>query len=282
MFDFSRKTAFGVRLVSAVALVTFPTAWAARGEMIDLGYEFRMAANLGVLEKPDDPVAAMLAAWQTQHDLQIARNMPFAELVNTSQMETTEIKMFRMTVGDVDHQFDWVRVVDASPGVTVSVHLIDTVEQGLAGDELQLEFENFRPGDFVRFQLDLDPDHDDMFPLSDFRTVLFDANGDDATDNATLETIFHDAQAVDEVSLLGQLSDYHIDGPLFVGPAFHNYSVMDHVTIFPASQTGQVELATSIPEPSAWVLLMSALGGLAWTRVGRAIGGAATSKTSVT
>ncbi len=262
MLEYLPKTVLGVRLLAAFTLAFFLAAPASHGEMINLGYEFRMAANLGVLENPGDPVTAMLAAWQTQHDLQIARNMPFAELVNTSEMDTTEITMFSMTVGDVDHQFDWVRVVDASPGVTVSVHLVDMVENGLGGDEFRLEFNNFQRGDFVRFQLDIDPDNADAFPLSDFRTVLFDANGDDAADNASLEAVFHDAQAASPVLLQDQLPDYPIDDPLYVGPAFHSYSAMDHVTIFPATRSGQLELATSVPEPSVWVLLASALASL--------------------
>jgi hypothetical protein len=254
LFDILKGTAW---LVAIVWLLLFPQV--GQSETIDVSYELRLGADEGLIEDPDDPVAALLAAWHTQHDLQLARNMPYVQLINTSEMASTEITKFTMTIGDTDHNFDWAQVVATSPGVDVTIDLIDTVENGLRGDVLELGLANFVKDAFVRFRVDLDPDAGDAFPLGDFRTILFDANGNDSEDNSRIEVTFDDPDGIEPVTVVSHLEDYVVVGPLFVAPAFHAHSVTDHVEVFPAGGEGYLEVGVAVPEPHTGTLLVLGL-----------------------
>lgn len=243
------------------------------GETMPISYQLRLAADEGLIQSPDDPLAAMMAAWQTQYDLQLARNKPFLLLINTSPVSDAELTRFTMTVGKAAYHFDLADVVAVSSGADANIAITMPGQKAVGGEVIELELSNFTQDAFVLFQIGLAPDADDVFPLSDFRTVLFDANGDDTSDNAVVAASFETSDGDNATTLSGPLEDFEVQGPVFVGPAFHAYETMDHVGVFTHRDEGDLLVDRPVPEPSALVELLLGLGGLiACSRRSRVIG----------
>lgn len=237
----------------------------------NVGFELRICADQDLIQNPDDPLLAMVAAWKTQYDLQLARNMPFLLLRNTSAETTAEITGMTMTIGSRDFNFRSVQAIDLSPGVDMTIELQST-DSMIDADQFELGLSGLVPGMFALLRLDIDPDVGSVFPLPDFRTVLFQANGDGSdADNSFVEVTFDGASAASSMTLGGPVEDFVVDGPLFVGPTFHAHERMDHVRVFSMRQTGTSVVEQAVPEPSAWGLLV--VGMLMttgrWRRVAR-------------
>jgi hypothetical protein len=160
-----------------------------------------------------------------------------------------------LSIGDTAANFDWVQMVlttKADPGdpdIGVHISLVDGLEDGLRSDQVQLEFTNFLPGAMVRFRVDLDADSPNSFPSPDFRTVLFDANGSDNSDNAEIQVTFDGLP--DPRTLTRKLDDYAVPEPTLLGPGFRSYLEMDTVRIFAVS--GDLTFQP-VPEPGTLVL----------------------------
>jgi hypothetical protein len=103
--------------------------------------------------------------------------------------------------------------------------------------------------------MDIDPVETSAFPWSDFRTVLFDANGDSTSDNAVQRVVFAGGEAGGETTLETPLPDFAVSGPLYVAPGYRSYEKMDHVSIFEQRSEGLLDMGLSVPEPATRVLL---------------------------
>ena len=256
IFQFRKQTGWLVKVVAASMLLAVCSRAEAQPGVGNVSLNLRLSADADLIQNPDDPVLAMLAAWKTQYDLQLARNMPYLLITNTSQLASIEATGMTMTIGQPDYHFDWVRTIGASPGVDVVVKQIDGDEGGLGADQFELAFTGLMPGAFALLQLDIDPDDTGAFHLPDFRTVLFQANGAGTNVNSVVDAALADTVSGETVGLNGMFEDYAIDGPLFVGPAFHGYGRMDEVSVFTMDLSGSLGIITPVPEPSALVLLV--------------------------
>ena len=236
--------------------------------MMNISYELRLAADGALIQAPSDPLAAMMAAWQTQFDLQLARNMPLVLLTNTSQRTDVEITHFTMTVGKPALHFKFANVVEASTGVEATINVTTPGEDMAGGEVVDLELANLTQDAFVLFQIGLAPDAEDAFQLSDFRAVLFDANGGDMRDNSVAAASFAatgDGNAMapsNAMTLSGPIEDFEVHDPVFVGPAFHSYETMDPVNVFTHRDEGFLSADQPVPEPSTLVELLLSVAGL--------------------
>jgi hypothetical protein len=261
IFQFRKQTAWLVKVVAASMLLAVCSRAVAQPGVGNVSLNLRLSADADLIQNPDDPALAMLAAWKTQYDLQLARNMPYLLITNTSQMESIEATGMTMTLGQPDFHFGSVQTIDASPGVDVTVKLGNGDDVGMDADQFELVFTGLMPGAFALLQLDIDPDDASAFHLPDFRTVLFQANGAGTDVNSVVDAALADTVSGVPVGLNGMFEDYPIDGPFFVGPAFHGYGRMDEVNVFAMDLSGSLGIINPVPEPSALALL--AMGALA-------------------
>lgn len=213
-------------------------------------FKFSMAAKRDLLEYPGNETVAHMAAWDSPSGLQMARNMPFLELENTSL--TAEIISFTMTIGDPGFFFDYVQNIEMPAGINFIATLLspDMMDDGSGASLIHFEFDNFVPGAVLRFQTQLHPYASTLFNYPDYRQVLFDLNGSNNTDNSILTVTFDDPANPRVVVVQEQLEDYHISTPTVLGVGHRAYSVMDHVDVFGT--------LAGVPEPSS--LLLCGLG----------------------
>jgi len=235
---------------------------------MNISYELRLAADGDLIQAPSDPLAAMMAAWQTQFDLQLARNMPLVLLTNTSQRTDVEITHFTMTVGKPAFHFKFANVVETSTGVAATINVTTPGSDMAGGEVVDLELANLTQDAFVLFQIGLAPDAEDIFQVSDFREVLFDANGDETNDNAVVAASFAATGGTgvmapsSSMTLSGPIEDFEVHHPVFVGPAFHSYETMDPVNVFTHRDEGFLSADQPVPEPSTLVELWLSVAGL--------------------
>ena len=111
------------------------------------------------------------------------------------------------------------------------------------------------PGEVVRFQFDIDPDPGvQSFVHPDYRTVLFDLNGNDDSDNSIASVVFAGAGEEGEDVVKNRVfPDFPQDGPIFVNEIIRPYSVMENVEYF----------GVPVPEPTSLAMLV--LMGLSMT-----------------
>lgn len=254
------------QLALLLPAMLFASTSVARAEALtaqDIGYRLSISSSDDMLAEPGNMMVAKMAAWRSQHALLMARNEPYIQLENTS--DSAEITKFVLSIGDTAANFDWVRMVQSTkadssdPDIGVQVSLVDGLEDGLRSDLVQLEFTNFLPGAIVRFRVDLDADSPNSFPSPDFRTVLFDANGSDNSDNAEIQVTFDGLS--DPRTLTRKLDDYAVPEPTLLGPGFRSYLEMDTVRIFAVS--GDLTLQP-VPEPGTLVLALAGVA-LLWS-----------------
>ena len=230
--------------------VNIPSASAA---LIHIGYEFALSEKELVLAHPDDELIQMREAWDQPFHRIAARNMPFIELRNTSETETSQITEFSISIGDTDFRFSndmygqyAVRGATSSAGVEIQSSVVSS-----NGELLTVQIAGLDPGKVLRFRIDIDPKDMNAFPHPDFRTVLFDMNGDNSGDNSELSVVFRDtAPPNDTATLHNMLPDYDVDGPqAFIANQNVRAHVMEHVDIF------RLDGSQLIPEPSTLLLL---------------------------
>jgi len=236
----------------------------------DFGYQLTLAASEKMLLDPANPVTAMLAAWQLQGDLGMARSRPWLEITNTSQ--SAQLTRFELSIGDPAFHFaDTLELVGPAGGSQSAALIQD-------GNVLQLDFSDFDPGETVRVQFVLRPDSSQVFQYPDFRTVHFDVNGDDPSDNATTLATFTDPGSGQEHSLTGQLDDFQVEGPIFIAPHVRRYRDMDHLHLFSMEDQGSGaaddgaaddgdgaddgEPPPVVPEPAGVTLLLLGIASL--------------------
>ncbi len=235
------------------------------------------------------------------------RNMPTLELANLGAANAPDITRIQMTIGDTRFHFgddtlgtaalqcpchpslmmlsemvadgDTVdpRIRLSTPGITLTPTLsnndntltINIAKQGGGG---------LAPGDLARFRIEIDPDagfsHPNLYDFPDFRTVLFDINGNQvygpdpsfpagADDNARVTLTFEDNSTDGPVAFedktssvpvapLGELSGI---AAAFFNRNFRAYGIMEPVDIF------EIGDGAVIPEPGSAVLALIGLWG---------------------
>jgi hypothetical protein len=191
-----------------------------------LSYSLAISESLAVLNDPMNKVLMMNEAWKTQHVLMLERTMPYVELRNTS--EEGAITQLSLSIGDASKNFDWGSLVEASPGVTFSLELIDAVIGGLKSDTLVVKFTGLDPGRFVRFRVGLSPDDPAASMIVDYRTALLSMNGVGTGGTASVDF----ATADGPVTLTDPLPDFDNPMPTSTTMAFEHTYGMDMVMPF--------------------------------------------------
>jgi hypothetical protein len=229
-----------------------------------LSYSITLSESQPVLDNPTNKSVAHMEAWIPQHSLMLKRTMPYVELLNTS--EEGEITQFMMTIGDESKNFDWLKIIETSPGVTVTLQSPDMVMDQLRTDVLKLDFSGLTPGKFVRFRTLLAPDDKNLSPIVDYRTTLFQLNGAGTSNNSAI-TVSYDTPT-GPTSQTDMLPDFVNPMPTVTSLRFRTH-YMDNVMPYTAQFS---TTAPPIPEPASVVLLGIGLASLiAWrlTKRGR-------------
>ncbi|MDC0936544.1 PEP-CTERM sorting domain-containing protein [Pirellulales bacterium] len=213
-----------------------------------------------VLESPNDSMVMHFQSWDSPLNRILERNMPFLEVQNNNN-STANITEIRLTIGDTDFNFtDAVLGEFAVLGTTTPNVVIDN---STGGDVLVVQFGDggLAPGEVARFQFDIDADPDvEAFVHPDYRTVLFDVNGNDDTDNSIASVVFADAgEEGEDVVQERRFPDFQQNGPIFANAIIRPYSIMENVEYF----------GLPVPEPTSFAML--ALIGLGMTATKRKI-----------
>ncbi|MEX2091363.1 MAG: hypothetical protein WD971_01735 [Pirellulales bacterium] len=269
-----------IAAASMLALITISLcATPARAVITDTDWSLKISEREKAFRPATDMAAMKALMWELPSSRMFARNLPFICLTNESA--TASITEFKMTIGDEQFHFaNSLMGMYAKLGKDNAVlALSSTVADG--GDTLVVNFLNggIAPGQTVDFQLDIDADAqfaNAFFTNPDYRTVLFDMNGDNYYENAG---VVNDPSTDDnaEVSITFAMSGMpnvtvgpatFADAPVLDGSAgFVNanrarYGDSDPIRAFALSG------GSAIPEPGAIVLGLIGLLGMTpqWAR----------------
>jgi hypothetical protein len=251
-------------LLAAVAVTSLPLN--AQAENTDTEWSLRISEREMAFHPATDVMAMKTLMWDLPASRRAARSVPFISLTNESN--TASISQFKMTIGDDQFHFGnalmgmYAKLGKDTPGYNLS----STVEDG--GDTLVVNILNggLAPGKTVNFQIDLDVDaaYAGVFYMHpDYRTVLFDMNGDNYYQNAGIVNDPNDddnSQVSMTFSMSGMPSvtttptafpDPNVlDGSArFVNANIARYGDSDPVRAFPLSGGGSI-----IPEPTSALL----------------------------
>jgi hypothetical protein len=242
-----------LQLVTAAGVAAL-FALGAAAQAGPVNFELRISESAELTANPGNVQLSAQAANSTQHELLAARDMPYMQLMNTSPPGSTDqIVRFSITIGDLfnnQHHFDWVRVVDFSPGITWSFVMPDGDNGGVRSDAIDVFFTGFTPGKIIRFQTDIDNDTGNTDMFTDYRTILFDMNGNNATDNSLVTVQFQQSPGLPLAVASDFLPDYPFLEPTNIGIQFGPCGP-DAVKTFSAAGSAFV-----IPEPGSFALTL--------------------------
>jgi hypothetical protein len=205
-------------------------------------------------------MAEMYAMWKTQQELLAFRDYPYFEITNTSTDPTAGITHFRIAIDPTRaYNFDTVFYIESSPGITYAINGLDTIQNGLRSDYIDLTFTGFTADKFFRFRSDIDNDGANVNFFTDYRTVLTDAGGGNPATNALVNVDMSTGASFSDRIPGSQLAP---GAPFYTGTNFQTYHGGDMV------QPYVIGGVSVIPEPSTWVALTSMLGagGLLYRR----------------
>ena len=218
-----------------------------------------------VLVNPMDMNNKMTALWTGWATQVYEYNMPYIELKNESNAPFA-VETFRMSIGDTNYHFsniffrkestnsypyaangEYALTGFSTPGIQFDT----AVENG--GDTLLVDFSargGLKPGEIVRFQVDLDRDTDigGMKMFADYPSVFFTPNGGaDTTGNSVITLSYVGTNQTTATTLPNYSMSAATTGYLTTP---RPYSVMQPLDVFPDVPVGFPE----IPEPTAGVL----------------------------
>jgi hypothetical protein len=197
-------------------------------------------------------MAEKYAAWKTQPELFSFRDYPYFEITNTSVDPTAAITNFRIAIDPSrPFNFDTVFYVESSPGITYTINNLDTIQNGLRADYIDLSFTGFTADKFFRFRSDIDNDTGNVNFATDFRNVLTDAGDYDSSTNARVTVNMSTG-----VTFNDQIGANQLMGPYYTTSTMMREHDMDMVQPYTIGNT------SVIPEPTSWLALGGLLAGV--------------------
>jgi hypothetical protein len=268
-----RSPAAAAFIVAALAVALAPLS--ARAVITDTDWSLKISERELAFRPPSDAMAMKTLMWDLPANRRTARSLPTICLTNDSA--TASISQFKMTIGDEQFNFGnsffgtYAKLGKDTPGFTFTSSTEDN------GNTLVVNFggSGVAPGQTVNFLFDIDPDAGlGLYAYPDYRTVLFDMNGDNyfqgagivndpsSEDNGTVQLTFIQSGMPAVTTVPVAFDDPNVlDGSArFVNGQTARYGESDPVRAFP------LEGGAIIPEPSSAVLC---LFGLAATFAGR-------------
>ncbi len=231
-----------------------------------IAYSMTLCEDLDVMLHPSNQILAQNAAMKSQHVLMVERTNPYIELRNTGT-EDAQITNLTMSIGDTSKNFDWASFVQASPGVTFTVQAPDAIAGSVKSDTVVISFTGFDPGEFVRFRVGLSPDSANASAIMDYRTVLFQMNGSNTSNNSTVGVRFQSSGGSEILSR--QMPDFVNTNPFTSTNLNSLNTICGMDSIVPFTFTDQGVIPPPIPEPSTFVLLGIGLMALVAGRLRR-------------
>jgi hypothetical protein len=250
-------------LLAAVAISFFSIP--AQATITDTDWSLKISEREMAFRPVTDAMAMKTLMWDLPSSRRAARNVPFICLTNES--DTASISQFKMTIGDDQFHFAnslmgmYAKLGKDTPGVSLS----STVEDG--GDTLLVNFLNggLAPGATANFQIDIDVDAGlagAIYKHPDYRTVLFDMNGDNYYDGAG---IVHDPDSDDNSVVKLTFSMTGMPNVTTIPEAFPDPSVVDGSAGYVNNNIARygdsdpvrafvLEGGGAVPEPSSAVL----------------------------
>lgn len=248
-------------LLAVVAISLGPVS--AQATITDTDWSLKISEREKAFRPATDAMAMKALMWELPSSRMFARNLPFICLTNDSA--TASISQMKMTIGDEQFHFAnslmgmYAKLGKENDDFTLS----SLVEDG--GNTLVVNFLNggIAPGETVNFQFDIDVDAGlGFFPNPDYRTVLFDMNGDNyyqsagvindpsSDDNATVALTFTQSGMPSVNTIPVAFEDPNVlDGSAgFVNSNMARYGQSDPIRAF-ALEGGGV-----VPEPSTAIL----------------------------
>jgi hypothetical protein len=270
-----RGPAAAAFIVTALA-VAFLSPLAAQAVITDTDWSLKISERELAFRPATDAMAMKTLMWDLPAARRAARNLPTICLTNES--ESASISQFKMSIGDEQFNFGnsyfgtYAKLGKDTPGIS----LTSAIEDG--GDTLVVNFggSGIAPGQTVNFTFDIDVDAEfasSFYKFPDYRTVLFDMNGDNyyrgagiindpsADDNAEVWLTFSQTGMPSVTTVPSPFADPNVlDGSArFVNSNIARYGDSDPVRTFP------LDGGAIIPEPASAVMC---LFGLAATLVG--------------
>lgn len=199
-------------------------------------------------------MAEKYAMWKTQTELLAYRDNPYFEITNTSTDPTAAISHFRIAIDPTrPYNFDTVLYIQSSPGITYAINGLDTIQNGLRSDFIDLTFTGFTANKYFRFRSDIDNDAGNVNFYTDYRTALTDAGGGNPATNALVNVNMSNG-----ANFSSHIGGAQLMSQFFTGTNFQTYHGIDMVQPY---VMGNV---SAVPEPTSWLALGSVLsiGGL--------------------
>jgi hypothetical protein len=256
-------------VLSTIAICAAP----AGAVITDTDWSLKISEREMAFRPATDVMAMKTLMWDLPASRRAARSLPIICLTNESA--SASISQFKMTIGDEQFNFGnslwgaYAKLGKDTPGFSLS----SLVEDG--GDTLVVNFGGggIAPGKTVNFQIDLDVDAayaGVFFPHPDYRTVLFDMNGDNhyqnagivtdpsSDDNSQVRLTFTQTGMPSVTTIPEAFPDPSVqDGSaIFVNSNLARYGQNDPVRTFPLSGGGV------IPEPTSAMLALLGLAAI--------------------